>query len=223
MAERGRPLPALRLVGPEEPVSDEALVAALLDARARGERPDSGRAALEREFFDRYVPLVERTLRRILGREQHDELSDLIHEAFVEALASLPQLSEAAALPGWMRSVAANVAYRTIRRRRARRWLFFWEPAAIPEPPSIEANPEVRAAFVATYAALSRLGAEHRVCFALRHLEGLSLAEVAEARGVSLATVKRRLATAEARFTRIAEGDPVLREWLTEGGRWTTR
>src|SRR5260221_7896591 len=37
-------------------------------------------------LFDRYAALVERTLRRILGRELHVDLADLIHDCFVETL-----------------------------------------------------------------------------------------------------------------------------------------
>jgi RNA polymerase sigma-70 factor (ECF subfamily) len=39
---------------------------------------------------------------------------------------------------------------------------------------------------------------------------------------VSLATIKRRLAKAEKRFAAAAQRDNVLREWLEEGGRWTS-
>lgn len=173
-------------------------------------------------LFDRYAPLVERTLRRVLGREVHTDLADLIHDAFVKTLESIERLREPEALPGFIRAIAANVACNAIRARRARRWLRFWEPAAIPDVPAPDVDPAVRDAYTRTYAALDRLGARERTTFALRHIEGLELAEVAEACGVSLATVKRILRRAEERFVAIANGDPVLRGWLEEGGRWTS-
>lgn len=172
-------------------------------------------------LFDRYAALVERTLRRVLGRELHVDLADLIHDCFVQSLASLKRLREADALPGWIRSIAVHVAYRSIRARRARSWLMFWEPAAIPDVPAEEADPEVRDAYVRTYAVLDRLGADDRIAFVLRHVEGLELEELAEACGVSLSTIKRRLARAEQRFAAHATRDPVLREWLEGGKRWT--
>lgn len=202
--------PALRLVSTDETVDDAELV--------RGLR--AGEPWAKAELFDRYAGLVERTLRRVLGRERHTPLEDLIHDAFVEALGSLDRLRDPEALPGWMRAIAANVACHTIRRRTARRWLRFWEPAALPEREARSASPEVRDAYQRTYALLDRLSAEHRVCFVLRYLEGLTLREVAEARGCSLATIKRRLTRAESTFLAGAQRDPVLREWLTEGGRW---
>lgn len=173
------------------------------------------------ELFDRYAPLVERTLRRILGRELHGDLADLIHDCFVQTLDSLERLREADALPGWIRSIAVHVAYKSIRARRARSWLLFWEPSAIPHAPASHADPEIRDAYVRTYAALDRLGADDRIAFVLRHVEGLELAELAIACRVSLSTIKRRLARAERRFAAIATRDPALREWLEGGKRWT--
>lgn len=172
-------------------------------------------------LFDRYAALVERTLRRILGRELHVDLADLIHDCFVQTLDSLGRLREADALPGWIRAIAVHVAYKSIRARRARSWLLFWEPAAIPQVPAGDADPEVRDAYARTYAVLDRLGADDRIAFVLRHVEGLELEELATACSVSLSTIKRRLARAEQRFAAIAKSDPVLREWLEGGTRWT--
>ena len=181
----------------------------------------AGEAWARDALFDRYAALVERTLRRILGRELHVDLADLIHDCFVQTLGSLKGIREADALPGWIRSIAVHIAYKAIRARRARSWLLFWEPAAIPDVPAGAADPEVRDAYVRTYAALDRLGADDRIAFVLRHVEGLELEELATACSVSLSTIKRRLARAEQRFAAIATRDPVLREWLEGGKRWT--
>lgn len=211
MAEHGRTADAarLRLVRSNEP-TDPALVDGL--------RADERWA--RDLFFERYAASVERTLRRILGRDRHGELADLIHEAFAQALDSLADLRDPQALPAWMRAIAARTAYRAIRRRTARRWLSFFEPSELPHPPSRDAEPEVREAYVRTYALLDRLSARERVAFVLRYVEGLPLAEVADACEVSLATVKRTLSRAEGHFLAAARRDPVLREWLEEGGRW---
>jgi RNA polymerase sigma-70 factor (ECF subfamily) len=69
---------------------------------------------------------------------------------------------------------------------------------------------------------LGRLPSDERIAFALRHIEGMELGRLAEACGVSLATIKRRLARAEQRFARAAARDEVLKRWLEEGGRWTS-
>ena len=191
---------------------DAALVAGLRDGQPWA------RAAL----FDRYAPHVERMLRRVLGHERHTDIADLVHDAFVQALTSIDGLREAEALLAWMQTIAARTAYRAIRTRRARRWLCFWEPQEIPEVVVEGVDPGVMEAHRHTYAVLDRMPAEERLIFALRYIDGMELERIAAMREISLATVKRRLARAEARFCALAERDEVLRPWLREGGRWTT-
>ncbi len=182
----------------------------------------SGEAWARAALFDRYAPQVERILRRILGSDRHTEIADLCHDTFVQALQSVDRLREAEALAGWMQSIAAHTAFRAIRSRRARRWLFFWEPAELPEVSVEGVDPELVEAYRRTYAVLDRFPAAERVAFALRYIEGMDVARVAEVCDVSLATIKRRLARAEQRFARAARRDEVLRPWLEQGGRWTS-
>lgn len=189
---------------------------ALVDGLRAGEA--WARAAL----FDRYAPDVERILRRILGYELHTDMADLVHDTFVQVLQSFDHLRDAGALRGWIQSIAAHTAYRTIRARRVRRWLRFWEPSQIPDVAIDDVDPDVREAYRRTYQALDRLPADERVAFVLRYVEGMDLGQLAETCRVSLSTIKRRLARAEARFARAAQRDDVLRKWLDEGGRWTT-
>jgi len=191
---------------------DAALVAGL-----RAGEPWA-RAAL----FDRYAPHVERILRRVLGHERHAEMADLVHDAFVQALVSIDGLRDAAALLAWMQTIAARTAYRTIRARKAQRWLRFWAPSDVPEVTVEGVDPDVLEAHRRVYGVLDRMPAEERVIFALRYIDGMELERIAALREVSLATIKRRLARADERFARAAERDEVLRPWLSEGGRWTT-
>lgn len=165
---------------------------------------------------------MQRILSRILGHELHTELEDLVHDAFVQALASIHGLRDPGALLGWMQTIAAHTAYRSIRARRARRWLRFWEPAQVPEVVVDGVEPELVEAYRRTYALLDRMPADERVAFALRHIDGMELTRVAELCDCSLATIKRRLARGEQRFARAAERDEILRGWLREGGRWNT-
>jgi RNA polymerase sigma-70 factor (ECF subfamily) len=210
--ERSKPANAAVVRALPQVRDDQALVEGLRAGEAWA------RAAL----FDRFAPDVERILHRILGYELHTDMADLVHDTFVQVLLSFDSLRDAGALRGWIQSIAAHTAYRTIRSRRVRRWLRFWEPSQIPEVAIDGIDPDVRDAYRRTYKALERLPADERVAFVLRYVEGMDLGQLAETCRVSLSTIKRRLARAEARFARAAQRDEVLKQWLEEGGRWTT-
>jgi RNA polymerase sigma-70 factor (ECF subfamily) len=64
---------------------------------------------------------------------------------------------------------------------------------------------------------LDAIPEEERVVLVLRYAEEMELTEVAEASGVSLATVKRRLSKASARIIARARRDAILTEYLDEG------
>ncbi len=171
-------------------------------------------------LYDRYATPIDRMLRRTLGYERHADFEDLLHEVFVEALSSAHQLRDAEALLSWLRTIAARSAIRTIRRRKARSWLRFLQPDDLPEIEVDEASPEIRQAYAAFYQVVSKLPPGEQLVFTLRHVEGMELLEVAETCTVSLSTAKRRLWKAEARFSRLAQQDPVLTSWIEEGSRW---
>ncbi len=177
----------------------------------------SGEPWAAASLLDRYGAMVERLLRRVLG--QDPDLEDLVQDAFASILASVGQVRDGAAVKGWIASVAVHTAHRAIRRRKLTRWLAVFHPAE--EAVTIPAH-EPRAALHRVYELLDRLPVEERVAFTLRYIEEMSLEEVAEASGVSLATVKRKLSRAEARFLAAARADATLRTWLERGDRWTT-
>ncbi len=194
---------------PQPARSDEEII--------RGVR--GGEAWAGAALLDRYGPLVERLMRRIMGHDAESE--DLVHDAFVTMLGSIDQVRDPSALKCWISSVAAHTAHRAIRRRKLARLIFFWrrdEP--VPEP-SCELDLGAREAVRRMYAALAQLPAAERVAFALRYIEEMPLEDVARACEVSLATIKRRLVRAEQRFSAIAAGDPALKAWMAEGERWT--
>ncbi|MFT3772480.1 MAG: sigma-70 family RNA polymerase sigma factor [Minicystis sp.] len=195
---------------------------AVRDATALVEGLRAGEPWARAALFERYGPEVQRMLRKILGPQPSLEIPDLVHDVFVRALASIDQLREPGAMPAWMQAITTRTAFRALRAQRARRWLRFWEPIEEVEISSRSVDPDALEAYRRTYAALDRMPAEERIVFALRYIDGMELAPIAVACEMSLATVKRRLSRAEARFVALAERDEVLRTWLQEGRRWTT-
>jgi RNA polymerase sigma-70 factor (ECF subfamily) len=185
---------------------------ALVEGFRRGE--PGARAAL----YERYADHVHRVLYRVMGFDR--DLADLHHDVFVRAIGSIDRITEPAALKGWLTSIAVHVAHTTITRRKRRSWLRFLPWEELPEGEAAVASGEVMDALRTTYGVLDALPAEERIAFALRFIDGMELTEVAAACGTSLATIKRRLVRATARFETEARKHPVLETWLQGGTRW---
>lgn len=166
-----------------------------------------------RELFDDHSRRIERVLLRVMGPDP--ELSDVVQDSFEQALRSLHRFEgDRADLAAWLNRIAINVAKNRLRYRRVRRWLGSAVRYETSEVASRVATPEVLLAMQRTYEVLERLPAEERIAFALRFIDGMQLAEIADTTGLSLATVKRRLARARERFTKYARKDPLLVGWL---------
>lgn len=169
---------------------DASLVAALRD------RHPAALAA----FHDRYATHMLRMLVRILG--QDSDLEDILHEVFVRALSSIHTLRDPSCLTPWLVKVAVLTARTCLQRRQRGRWLRFFAPADLAEVElaACEQDPSAKVELDLTYELLDRLPAEERIVFALRFVAELELSEIADACGISLATVKRRLKRGEERF-----------------------
>lgn len=191
---------------PEPPGAADA-AASLLELAHAGD-PRTGAA-----LFDLVGAQVNRLVWRVLGAdEDHD---DLVQQVFVALLAGLKRVRDAEALRGWVAAVTVNTVRSEIRRRRVRR-LFGMQAAAAEQVHTPTASHEARELLERTYDVLARLPADERIAFALRFIDEQPLGDVAAACDCSLATVKRRLSAAQARFRRLAERDPMLAEHLRE-------
>jgi len=173
-------------------------------------RGDEGAAVA---FFHEYVSLVERKIVRILGADS--DLADATQDVFVRALQSIHRLRDPQAMTEWVLQIAVCTAADWVRRRQRRRWLSFRDPAEMVNSPASTVDASHREALRATYAILDKLNVEERTAFALRVIDGMELKEVALACDCSLATVKRRLARAEARFEKLARLYPCLLPWIS--------
>jgi RNA polymerase sigma-70 factor, ECF subfamily len=194
-----------------------------------GQEPESFEAALirklcagdpwaERALIDRYAAPVERILMRILGG--HPDLDDLTQEVFVRAFERLDELHDPPALGRWLAAIAVFVAREAIRKKRRRQWLIFLPAETTPEIEVPAASLEARAALRAFYEVVDSLDADKRIAFTLRFVEGMELGEIAEVCDVSLATIKRRIKSAEVDFYARGRLRAELVDWFEEGKRW---
>ena len=189
--------------------ADDARLVAALKAREPG--------AVE-ALMRRYGSHLRRVLTRVLGSDD-TETPDVLQEVAVIAWQSIGRLSDPLALKAWLTQIAVFTARGLIRRRHRQRWLSFFEE--VPDRSVPWASPEMQEAARAVYRIFDRMPVDERIPFALRMLEGLELEATAEACGMSLATVRRRLVRAERRFQKMARQCDALVPWLDEvaGGR----
>lgn len=187
------------------PRSDEAV----LVSRARAGDRQAFEALVVRE-----MPAIIRLLGRLVGHDA--DLPELANDVLLLGWKRLHASEEALRLGAFFAGVCVNVARNHLRSRRRRRWLVFGAEAdaALPE------RQGPREALDATYAVLERLDEELRLAFALRFIDGRELTEVAVLLGVSLATAKRRLQSAEQAFVQHAKAHPALEEWVAGSQRW---
>jgi RNA polymerase sigma-70 factor (ECF subfamily) len=124
-------------------------------------------------------------LRRLCGN--HALADDLAQKTFVQAWRGIRALRDPGAFGGWLKRVAVNAWLAESRRMPAPidDDADAFLAAADPAP-----SPERRAGGIDLERALARLGPAERLCVVLAHGEGMTHAEIAEATGLPLGTVK---------------------------------
>jgi RNA polymerase sigma-70 factor (ECF subfamily) len=166
-----------------------------------------GDAVAARAIWKRYGALVRSKLRSFIGS---DEIEDHVQEVFLRFFERLPQLREHCALRNFLLGIAVRVAATELRRRRTRR-LHLTIDGELPEAnATITPDHDAKEALVHFEELLASLGAQQRRVFELRYVDELDLADIAEALGLSLATVKRHLARVSARVLVRVERDEAL-------------
>ena len=180
-----------------------------------------GRPNAKRALFERYANHVQRVIIRIMGMD--DAIPELINETFLQAFSSIHTVRDGASLKAWMSMIAVFTARGRIRKRKKRRLLWLFEPKKLQDVRTCETDTDGREAVQALYEILDELPADERIAFSLRFLEGMGLRETAEACGVSMATIKRRISRAEELFVPMANNHPLLSEWVARGERWQVR
>lgn len=164
-----------------------------------------GDPAASRLAWRRFAPMVHRMLKRAFGPGH--EVDDLVQDVFLTLFKRVHTLREPQAIKAFVISIAAHAIQYELRRRTALRWLRFGD---LPDAPASGSDLDAREAVARLYRILDRLGTQDRMVFVLRYLEGMELVDVAQALGVSLATIKRRAARAWQRVVASASRDEAL-------------
>lgn len=162
----------------------------------------------------RLGPSVLRVARGVLGAS-HADLDDAVQESLVEIANSIASFRGECTVAHFACRIAARRCVRWRRRaglrsERERRVI-----ELEPEPALAHAAPERRRA--ALRALLDSVPEEQAEALVLRFVAGLSLAEVAEASGAPLNTVRSRLRLAKENLQKRIADDPRLAELLEVG------
>jgi RNA polymerase sigma-70 factor, ECF subfamily len=157
----------------------------------------SGDARARATLFRRHIKSAAALAYRLLGAD--DELDDVVQESFTCALAKLDALKDPQAFSSWLATIVTGTAIAAIRRRRFLSTLGLRRREAINPDTLIsrDAPSDIVMELKAVYEVIRKLPTDERVILVLKRVEELTLEEIAERTGWSLATVKRRLARAE--------------------------
>lgn len=176
----------------------------ITDAALVGAAVDGDRAACD-ALYRRYAAPIGGTVTRLIACRADAE--DIVHDSFLKAFRKLPTLREPSAFRGWLFRIAVSEARMFLRKQKVRSAIGFHrvEDASLEELASKGIDGERRAELGHIDSALKKMSADERIAWMLRHVEGFTLEEAAEHCGCSLATIKRRIKSANERIERLVE------------------
>ena len=208
-APQAAPLPPPR--APMPSLDDSELLAAL----RRGD------ASAATSLHDRVRPLVDRTVRRLLGPGDPDR-EDVAQQAMIELVYTIDRYRGDCSLDSWTCTLTAHVIYKHIRRRKTERRLFgAFEPDAPMWRSSSRTGREVmvRNLMERVLAHLDSIDESKAWTFVLHDVCGHDLREIAQITGVSVAAAQARLVRGRREVHERIASDPELANLLerTEG------
>jgi RNA polymerase sigma-70 factor (ECF subfamily) len=226
MAPKSRFEPVLRLV--PEPVTDPVgSVAVGLRSPPDGvahrralpvRRPSSGAALL-----DRARPIVDKTLRRLLGNRDVD-YDDLAQQAMIEIVSTIGRYRGDCSLDSWARLLTARVVFKHLRRRKTERRIFGSLDADLPARDQLRtAEGTLRHALVRNVMQrilghLDSIDQDKAWTFVLHDVCGYDLREIATITGASMTAAQTRLVRGRHEVHERIAADPELANLLESFG-----
>lgn len=153
-------------------------------------------------LYNRYVQRSFALAARITG--SREAARDITQDAFATAFRKLRSLRQPDAFPGWMQSTVVRTILMAKRRART-------QAAGTAElraqPLIADSVPlEIRAEFERVQGWLARIREPDRTIYLLKVVEGCDTVEIAELTGLSLATVKRKVARVDEHLRNLGAG-----------------
>ncbi|MDR9402777.1 MAG: sigma-70 family RNA polymerase sigma factor [Halothece sp. Uz-M2-17] len=172
-------------------------------------KPD--RAAFS-ELLRRHQSHVEKMLYHLAP--DWSDRADLVQEVWIRVYRNIQRLKDPVKFRGWLSRITTNLFYDELRKRKR-----FQSPISLDAPrqvddgeltlevatdlPSPEQDLSSQEFYDQLHRAIAQLPESFRSTIMLREIEGLSYEEIAEITGVSLGTVKSRIARARAKLQEV--------------------
>lgn len=161
------------------------------------------------ELLRRYQSHVDRILYHLAPDWQ--DRADLAQEVWIRVYRNIQRLNEPAKFRGWLSRIATNLFYDELRKRKR-----VSNPISLDAPrrvddgeidwdlesdyPGPDDHLTTREFYDRLQRAIADLPSAFRTTIVLREIEGMAYEEIAELTGVSLGTVKSRIARARAKL-----------------------
>lgn len=167
------------------------------------------------ELVRRYQSHVERILYHLAPDWQ--DRADLAQEVWIRVYRNVNRLNEPVKFRGWLSRIATNLFYDELRKRkRVRRPISLDAPRRVDDGeidwdlesdyPSPDDTLSTNEFYDHLREAIADLPEAFRTTIVLREIDGLAYEEIAEMTGVSLGTVKSRIARARSKLQSLLKG-----------------
>lgn len=163
-------------------------------------------------LHDRLRPVVERSLRKLLGPADRDH-EDLTQQAMIEVVFTVERFRRDCPLDAWASTVAAHVAYNHMRRRTTERRIF--ESLRIDDddpvsPHSLGREAAARSTLRRVVEHLDHIDEAKAWAYVLHDVCGYDLREVAQITETSVSAAQSRLVRGRRELTERIAADPEL-------------
>lgn len=161
------------------------------------------------ELLRRYQPHVEKVLYHLAP--DWSDRADLTQEVWIRVYRNIKRLNEPEKFRGWLSRIATNLFYDELRKRKRNAQPLSldaplsvddgemdWEIAS--DTPGPDEDLTTREFYDQLREAIADLPEVFRTTIVLREIQGMAYEEIAEITGVSLGTVKSRIARARLRL-----------------------
>ncbi|MFM6935276.1 MAG: RNA polymerase sigma factor [Flavobacteriales bacterium] len=164
-------------------LSDEALMQAL----------GQGDQSAFTELYERYSGKLRGYFRNMLWRDE-EKAEDFVHDLFAKIIQHPELFDTSRSFKTWLFSVASNMCKNEYKRMEVRKNMVQGVDTSFAASSENVLNQVQDTQFLAEFEQkLQSLDEKHRSVFTMRHLDGLSLKEIAEILEINEGTVKSRL------------------------------